>query len=444
MLKIDVAFLKGLETNSRTRNIVASVVDMAKKLGIQTLAEGVETEGQYQFLRSIGCEMVQGYYFAKPQLMSSIDKLLAKGALAVESNDVAAYFDEIGKINFLSPTPFDFMEEHSFVSGLTSIIPLGIVEHKGDDFSVAIANDAFIDIFDESNIADVTGGDIVFTAQGAKLAFELQKLAQQAKETGKEVAIDFSDYNQAFSLRAVHIAETSDRDAFLVSIDYFGGHFMEERARNIKQHEAEATDRMVYLPTAQDTPWQMSDEINLGRTAVVVIDVNGGTEGIAPGLEDMADKCVQIVKAARAASVPVIFCHDCHVKGVDHELELWGEHGMSGTQSSLPLAEFEVSEADYLVPKHYYNSFYKTNLQEILTKLGVDTLIMVGMDTNICVLQTLAGAYYLGYKTIVPADATATFLVGTQKDGLDYFARCYDTRIVTTSDVLRHLTGEVG
>ena len=50
-------------------------------------------------------------------------------------------------------------------------------------------------------------------------------------------------------------------------------------------------------------------------------------------------------------------------------------------------------------------------------------------------LQTLAGAYFRGYKTIVPADATATFLVGTQEGGLEYFTRCYDSRVTTTESV---------
>ena len=436
MLKIDIEFLRGLEQNSRTRDIVASVVDMAKKLGIQTLAEGVETEEQYHFLRSIGCEMVQGYLFAKPSPMRELDAMVARGEIGVETDETCEYFDRIGQINMLSATPFEFANRRTETAVISSIIPLGIVEQRGKDFTVTMANEAFTDIFDESNIADVEGESIVFTPQGARLARELQMLAQKAKETGEEVRIDFSDFNQAFTLRALHIAQTGDRDAFLVSIDHYGEHVSEELNRISKFEHAADTDRMVYLPTAQNTPWQTSDEIDLDHTAVLVIDINGGTEGIAPGLEDMAAKSVAIVKAARAAGLPIIFTHDSHIKGVDREIELWGEHGMQGEQNSLPIADFEICDTDILIPKHYYNSFYKTNLEETLKELGIDTLIVVGMDTNICVLQTLAEAYYKGYKTVVPADATASFLVGTQAGGLDYLSRCYDTRIVTAEDVL--------
>ena len=117
-----MAFLQGLETNPRTRDIVTSVVDMAKKLDIHTLAEGVETKEQFQFLRSIGCEMVQGYYFAKPSLMPVIDEIIASGTLDVEDATIAGYFDDIGKVNFLSPTPFEFAGHHDTASNLFSIM----------------------------------------------------------------------------------------------------------------------------------------------------------------------------------------------------------------------------------------------------------------------------------------------------------------------------------
>ncbi|MDO4182672.1 MAG: isochorismatase family cysteine hydrolase [Coriobacteriia bacterium] len=196
---------------------------------------------------------------------------------------------------------------------------------------------------------------------------------------------------------------------------------------------------MSYLPEAQKTPWQQSDEINLSTTAVLVIDVLGGKGGPTPGLEDMAANCVAVVKAARAKGMPVVFACDAHIPGLDKELELWGEHGIAGTDAAQPLAAFDVCDQDYVIPKRRYNGFYQTDLELTLRELGTDTLIAIGCDTNICVLQTLAGAYYAGFKTVVPADATATFLVGTQEAGLEYFTKCYDTRVVSTETVLDYL-----
>ena len=196
---------------------------------------------------------------------------------------------------------------------------------------------------------------------------------------------------------------------------------------------------MPYLPVPQKTAWQQSNEIDLSKTAVLVIDILGGNEGTVPGLETMAENAVRIVKAARAKGVPVIFSDDNHLPEVDLELPLWGEHGMVNTQGSLPLDEFDVQPTDRIIPKRRYNGFFQTDLDISLRELGVDTIIAVGCDTNICVLQTLAGAYFLGYKTIVAADATGTFLIGTQEAGLEYFSRCYDSRVVDTETVLGYL-----
>lgn len=196
---------------------------------------------------------------------------------------------------------------------------------------------------------------------------------------------------------------------------------------------------MAYLPVAQDTPWQKSEEIDLSRSAVLVVDVLGGSNEVLPVLADMVANSVAIVKAARAAGVPVIFADDAHVPGLDRELELWGDHGIAGTEDAKPAATFEVGEGDYVIPKRRYDAFFQTDLDLTLRELGVDTLIVVGADTNICVLQTLAGAYFRAYKTIVAADATATFLIGTQEYGLEYFSRCYDSRVVDTARVLSYL-----
>ena len=196
---------------------------------------------------------------------------------------------------------------------------------------------------------------------------------------------------------------------------------------------------MTYLPQAQTTKWQQSDEIDLVKTAVLVIDILGGEGGIVPGLEKMAENAERICVAARQAGVPVIFSCDAHLPGVDRELELWGEHGIKDSEAAQPLACLKACEEDFIVPKRRYDGFFQTDLDLLLRELGVDTLIAIGADTNICVLQTLAGAYFRTYKSIVAADACATFLIGTQEAGLEYFTRCYDSRVVTTEKVLEYL-----
>lgn len=193
---------------------------------------------------------------------------------------------------------------------------------------------------------------------------------------------------------------------------------------------------MAYMPVAQQTTWQTSNEIDLSSTAILVIDVLGGTDPIPEAFAEPIGACVSIVKAARAKGVPVIFSDDNHIPAYDREIELWGEHGIRGTQGGEPVAAFDLQLSDIVIPKRRYDGFFQTDLDLTLRELGVDTLIAVGADANICVLQTLAGAYFRGYKTIVPADAVWTFLVGTYEGALEYYTRCYDTRVVQAKTIL--------
>ena len=65
-LKIDQGFIRDLESNPRHRAIVRTIVQFARDLGLSLVAEGVETEGQAELLRAYGCELAQGYLYARP------------------------------------------------------------------------------------------------------------------------------------------------------------------------------------------------------------------------------------------------------------------------------------------------------------------------------------------------------------------------------------------
>jgi EAL domain-containing protein (putative c-di-GMP-specific phosphodiesterase class I) len=75
-LKIDKSFIDTVLTDSATRIITESIINMVKTLGFESVAEGVEEESQYNYLKLIGCSIIQGFLFGKPQPVEGIDKLL--------------------------------------------------------------------------------------------------------------------------------------------------------------------------------------------------------------------------------------------------------------------------------------------------------------------------------------------------------------------------------
>ncbi len=65
-LKIDISFVRRLEEDEKVRKLVSVIVDVSKNFGMKSIAEGVETQGQYEILRDLGCDSFQGYYFSPP------------------------------------------------------------------------------------------------------------------------------------------------------------------------------------------------------------------------------------------------------------------------------------------------------------------------------------------------------------------------------------------
>lgn len=72
-LKIDQAFVRDLQTNANDAAIASTVVSLGQNLGLDVIAEGVETEGQRDFLGSIGCLRYQGFLFSRPMPAADFD-----------------------------------------------------------------------------------------------------------------------------------------------------------------------------------------------------------------------------------------------------------------------------------------------------------------------------------------------------------------------------------
>jgi diguanylate cyclase (GGDEF)-like protein/PAS domain S-box-containing protein len=80
-VKVDKSFVKGLGENATDTALVRMIIDLCHTLGVEVLAEGVETSEQAALLRDMGCDMGQGYYFARPILGEELAKRLPKDFL---------------------------------------------------------------------------------------------------------------------------------------------------------------------------------------------------------------------------------------------------------------------------------------------------------------------------------------------------------------------------
>ena len=78
ILKLDMGFLRNSSTNDeRGRSIIGHIIHMAHSLNLKTVAEGVETQEQADFLRSLGCDIIQGYLYARPMPFNDYNELIS-------------------------------------------------------------------------------------------------------------------------------------------------------------------------------------------------------------------------------------------------------------------------------------------------------------------------------------------------------------------------------
>ena len=100
LIKFDMRFMKEFDTSEKSRIMLTELIRMAISLGVDTVCEGVETKEQADFLREIGCTMMQGYYFCRPipfeKILERYQKVIQIG---FENPEESGYYAAVGKIN---------------------------------------------------------------------------------------------------------------------------------------------------------------------------------------------------------------------------------------------------------------------------------------------------------------------------------------------------------
>jgi diguanylate cyclase (GGDEF)-like protein len=135
-LKIDMRFFARCADETRSGTIVQFAVRLAKWLHMDVIAEGVETRDQADFLKSIGCFFIQGYFYSKPLPVEDYESLLLKGSLSKPLSSPSAMRLRIANIN--DPSSFD-----SWIFK-TKAGPACLLEIRKNDTEVMRVNDSYL------------------------------------------------------------------------------------------------------------------------------------------------------------------------------------------------------------------------------------------------------------------------------------------------------------
>ncbi|MBR0379561.1 MAG: EAL domain-containing protein [Mogibacterium sp.] len=149
-LKLDLNFMREFNSNSKTRLIVTQLVRLISALGMDTIAEGVETEEQFEFLREIGCTKMQGFYFCEAIPIEEILARYAEGRqIGFENPDETEYYETLGRISLFDLD--DITSEERDPDGTKSLqkyfasLPVAILEYNGENIRVARCNRSYKD-----------------------------------------------------------------------------------------------------------------------------------------------------------------------------------------------------------------------------------------------------------------------------------------------------------
>jgi len=132
------------------------------------------------------------------------------------------------------------------------------------------------------------------------------------------------------------------------------------------------------------------------NTALLVIDVQNGVVAGAHERDAVVANVGSLVEKARRERVPIVW-----VQHSDEQLA-------RGSDDWRIVPELTRGDAEPLVEKHYGDSFEDTNLETVLSGLGVGRLVVVGAQTDACVRSTLHGALARGYDATLVSDAHTT------------------------------------
>jgi nicotinamidase-related amidase len=185
----------------------------------------------------------------------------------------------------------------------------------------------------------------------------------------------------------------------------------------------------------------------IGSTALILVDVQRSAElqldnGIPhmPGGPERVQRARRILAAARTAGIPPIFIQEVHKRTlVDFGRELDGSetvHCLEGDELTELASGLEPGPDDYHIRKRRYSAFFATELDLVLRSYGIETVVLLGGLTDVCVHYTFADAHQHDYRCRVVVDATGGSSIEAHEASLRAMSYLQRDCLTTTDEVL--------
>jgi len=147
LIKLDMKFMQQFFTNEKSKIILTELIKMALGLGIDTIAEGVESEEQVEFLKEVGCTKLQGYYFCKPIPLEAIIERYETGKqIGFENPAESEYLATLGRVNLYDLSVING-DGGEIYGSYFNTLPMAILEGDIGKLIVVRGNKSYRDFF---------------------------------------------------------------------------------------------------------------------------------------------------------------------------------------------------------------------------------------------------------------------------------------------------------
>jgi len=177
------------------------------------------------------------------------------------------------------------------------------------------------------------------------------------------------------------------------------------------------------------------------KMAILVIDTIN--EYFDPKGKVFCEECRKIIpnlqkllSFSRKKNIPVIYVNTSLLFDKEPIAKKWGLHAVRGTWGAKIIPELQPQEGDTIIFKRTYDGFYNTELELTLRSLDVDTVVVVGIHTHVCVLLTAVGAFDRGFNVIAIEDCMTTGYKPNHESRLRFY-KTHLGELLTLEDFLR-------
>ena len=149
----------------------------------------------------------------------------------------------------------------------------------------------------------------------------------------------------------------------------------------------------------------------------------------------MAEKLAALKRRARDAGIPAIYVNDNFGKWQSDFKKLL-THCLADSAKGCKIADLlRPDDDDYFVLKPKHSGFYSTTLDLLLEYLKVETLILTGVTTDICILFTASDAYMRDFNLVIPRDCVASVNPEENEHALEYIKRVLKAEISLSTEI---------